>query len=222
MGTLFVRTAGMLMLLAHAGPGAVTAPVPTGTIEGRVTDVVTGQPLNDAEVSVVGTELSALTNTAGRYSLSGIPAGEHTVKVAVIGHRTQRKEVTVTAGWTTTVDFELRIALLELEEIVVTGVAGEVRRRRIGEADAVGGGRELRVRGDYAWMRNVSCCFFSGGRGRFNTESYAHIVENDFRLVSTSPLSTFSIDVDRASYANVRRFIQDGGGHPPTRSASRR
>ncbi len=41
----------------------------------------------------------------------------------------------------------------------------------------------------------------------FNTESYAHIVENGFLSVETNPLSTFSIDVDRASYANVRRFI---------------
>ena len=47
-----------------------------------------------------------------------------------------------------------------------------------------------------------------------NTESYAHIDENGFQLVSESPLSTFSIDVDRASYANVRRFIE-GGQRPP-------
>ena len=48
----------------------------------------------------------------------------------------------------------------------------------------------------------------------FHTESYAHIEENGFQLVSESPLSTFSIDVDRASYANVRRFIEDGQQPP--------
>ncbi|MXX68903.1 MAG: DUF3520 domain-containing protein [Gemmatimonadales bacterium] len=47
-----------------------------------------------------------------------------------------------------------------------------------------------------------------------NTESYARIEENGFRSVGESPLSTFSIDVDRASYANVRRFIQ-AGERPP-------
>ena len=47
-----------------------------------------------------------------------------------------------------------------------------------------------------------------------NTESYAHIEENGFQLVSEAPLSTFSIDVDRASYANVRRFIEDGQRPP--------
>ena len=49
---------------------------------------------------------------------------------------------------------------------------------------------------------------------KFNTESYAHISENDFRLVSASPLSTFAVDVDRASYSNIRRFIQDGERPP--------
>ncbi|MEX1231710.1 MAG: VWA domain-containing protein [Planctomycetaceae bacterium] len=41
----------------------------------------------------------------------------------------------------------------------------------------------------------------------FNTEAYDHIVENDFHLAAREPLSTFSIDVDTASYANVRRML---------------
>ncbi len=41
----------------------------------------------------------------------------------------------------------------------------------------------------------------------FNTESYSHIVENTFLKTIDNPLSTFSIDVDTASYANVRRFL---------------
>lgn len=44
----------------------------------------------------------------------------------------------------------------------------------------------------------------------FNTEEYNVIVENGFKKVSVSPLSTFSADVDTASYSNVRRFIDYG------------
>jgi Ca-activated chloride channel family protein len=44
----------------------------------------------------------------------------------------------------------------------------------------------------------------------FNTEAYAHIEDNRFHRVDADPLSTFSIDVDTASYANVRRFLADG------------
>ena len=43
-----------------------------------------------------------------------------------------------------------------------------------------------------------------------NTESYSEIAENDFHIAQNEPLSTFSIDVDRASYSNVRRFINNG------------
>lgn len=44
----------------------------------------------------------------------------------------------------------------------------------------------------------------------FNTEGYDHIVENNFLKVTDNPLSTFSIDVDAASYSNIRRFINQG------------
>jgi Ca-activated chloride channel family protein len=47
-----------------------------------------------------------------------------------------------------------------------------------------------------------------------NTEGYDHIAENGFIAVADDPRSTFSIDVDTASYANVRRFIE-GGSLPP-------
>lgn len=48
----------------------------------------------------------------------------------------------------------------------------------------------------------------------FNTEGYDHIAENDFVSTRTESLSTFSADVDTASYANVRRFIRDGSLPP--------
>jgi len=47
-----------------------------------------------------------------------------------------------------------------------------------------------------------------------NTEDYSVIQENSFKEVSKAPLSTFSIDVDAASYSNLRRFIQNGQKPP--------
>ena len=43
----------------------------------------------------------------------------------------------------------------------------------------------------------------------FNTEEYAAVTENGFRKVATDPLSTFSADVDTASYCNLRRMLND-------------
>lgn len=44
----------------------------------------------------------------------------------------------------------------------------------------------------------------------FNTEAYDHLTDNRFLSARQQPLSTFSIDVDTASYANVRRFLMEG------------
>jgi Ca-activated chloride channel family protein len=44
----------------------------------------------------------------------------------------------------------------------------------------------------------------------FNTEGYASVSENGYKNVRNNPLSTFSIDVDNASYSNIRRFINLG------------
>ncbi|MCP5531243.1 MAG: VWA domain-containing protein [Opitutaceae bacterium] len=49
----------------------------------------------------------------------------------------------------------------------------------------------------------------------FNTEDYAHTPETGFIRVADQPLSTFSADVDTASYANVRRFLNEGRLPPP-------
>ena len=50
--------------------------------------------------------------------------------------------------------------------------------------------------------------------GEFNTAAYDHILENPFLDAKSNPLSTFSIDVDTASYSNIRRFINEGNLPP--------
>ncbi|MGB1698587.1 MAG: vWA domain-containing protein [Nannocystaceae bacterium] len=54
---------------------------------------------------------------------------------------------------------------------------------------------------------------------RHSAEAYDHIAEREFSKVTDAPLSTFSIDVDTASYANMRRFLTQG--HLPPKDAIR-
>ena len=62
--------------------------------------------------------------------------------------------------------------------------------------------------------------FVAPPRGQpFNTEAYDYVADNDFLAAAQNPLSTFGIDVDTASYSNVRRFLQ--GGRRPPRDAVR-
>ena len=51
---------------------------------------------------------------------------------------------------------------------------------------------------------------YYGRNNNFNTEDYDGIAENRFKTTRDNPLSTFSIDVDAASYSNIRRFLNQG------------
>ena len=64
--------------------------------------------------------------------------------------------------------------------------------------------------GSYGFLEDSSLVYWPG----HNTEAYDRIVDNPFLDAAANPLSTFSIDVDTASYSNVRRFL-DNGGLPP-------
>lgn len=52
------------------------------------------------------------------------------------------------------------------------------------------------------------------GMEGYNTEEYRYIAENGYKRVADEPLSTFSVDVDTASYSNVRRMLREGSPVP--------
>jgi TonB-linked SusC/RagA family outer membrane protein len=108
--------------------GATTASAQaTGQITGVVSDAETGQPLQGAQVHIPDTSLGILANAQGRFVLLNVPAGEVLVRVLRIGYGTAEQTVTVTAGSTATVDFQMQPQAVELGQLVVTGY-GEQRR----------------------------------------------------------------------------------------------
>jgi len=104
----------------------------TGQVSGTVTNAQTGEPMSGAQVSIRGLQTGALTDQSGTYSIRGVPAGEHTLVVRLIGFGQRTRQIEVTSGQTTTADFEMREQAIEMEGIVVTGTAGGARRREIG------------------------------------------------------------------------------------------
>ncbi len=198
----------LALILAVADPAPSHAQSETGTVRGKVLAATANVGVAGAQVFLAGTTVGTLTDAEGGYSLSGVPAGERVVTVRLIGYRETSRPVTVAAGQTVTLDFTVERTAVRREETIVTGVAAAT-------PEAAPPFTVLRGPSSIsASARAMSLArpFHNTGH---NTESYAPIEENDFRLVSASPLSTFSIDVDRASYANVRRFIQ-AGERPPT------
>jgi len=104
----------------------------TGTVSGLVTRARTGEPVSGAQVQIVGTGIGAITDGQGRFEISQVPAGETEVQVQVLGYSTMSRTVNVPAGGVATVNFELAQEALALDEMVVTGVAGQARRREVG------------------------------------------------------------------------------------------
>lgn len=124
---------GIAALFACSGLEPITPQVPTSSIEGVVTDGTTGNPLSHAAVTLDGPgNRGVITDRDGHFVLAGLLDAVYAVKVVIIGFAPQERQVTVSAGETAVVDFALEVAAIDLHEIVATGVAGKVRRCRIG------------------------------------------------------------------------------------------
>jgi TonB-linked SusC/RagA family outer membrane protein len=99
-----------------------------GTITGHVTEARSGAPLTAATVTVQGTESGATTNQDGTYRIARVPAGSHTVIVRRIGYAPGTQTVTVSEGGAATADFALQVSAINLQQVVVTGTAGNQTR----------------------------------------------------------------------------------------------
>lgn len=103
--------------LAHAQAGG------TGTITGRVLNASNGTYLNNARVSLEGTDQVAFTNQYGEYTLNNVPAGTAKVRVFYTGFDAKTLNVSVAAGQTATQDLTLGTAVedtVQLETFTVS------------------------------------------------------------------------------------------------------
>ena len=125
----FAAIAAAVALLAGAGRLSAQG----GTITGRVTAQVTGQPLAEARVLGIQTTLAATTGEDGKFTLRNVPAGTVQLQVLRVGYQSVKQTVTVTPGQTTTADFVMQIAVAQLDEVVTTAT-GQQRKVELGNA----------------------------------------------------------------------------------------
>lgn len=121
-------SAALLALVASTG----WAQSQVGSIAGVVTDRIGGTPIPGAKVNVLNTNLSALTNQDGRYTIARVPAGTYQVQASIIGYGAATNTATVTAGGIENLDFALRPAAISLDAQVITGAGEEARVRESG------------------------------------------------------------------------------------------
>ncbi len=118
----FGQVLGLAVLTLFLGAGEVLAQ--TGRIEGTVRRTQTRDPLQGAQVTVVGTQLSGVTNQNGYFAIENVPVGTYDVRVQIIGYQSvTATNQQVTANLPATVNFSLNASILRIEGVVVTGVA---------------------------------------------------------------------------------------------------
>ncbi len=173
-------------------------------VTGTVIDE-TGQVIPGVAVTVKGTTRGTSTDIDGKYSIK-VSEKDRFLVFQFIGMVSVEEEI----ANRTVINVSMKSDMQELEEVVVVGY---------GKTQSIGG---IRIRGSRERKRaNVDMAYApsytladSYVHQNFNTEGYTTIHENGYKSVHNNPLSTFSIDVDRASYANVRRFLNQGTRPP--------
>ena len=159
------------------------------TISGFVYDQQDGKPIIGAEIKGKNNNKnSTIADQNGAFKLS-ISKNEKFIIIASIGYKI--KEVKIVSQ---PIKVYLERDKKALNEVVVIGYGSQ---KKMDLSASILSTQSLSIRNYQP-------------TGYYNTESYSAINENNFKSVKNDPLSTFSIDVDAASYSNLRRFIHNG------------
>jgi Ca-activated chloride channel family protein len=149
---------------------------------------------------------TVISDARGQATFVGILPGKYRITAELAGFTTAQAELTVAAGATERRAIAMSVGAIT-EGVTVTG-----------QSPTLDSSRGVRVGGNVSGVAGGTAAYHPGGwyEPRWhrdddrNAEKYSDHGENAFRTVSAEPLSTFSIDVDTASYSNVRRFLNEG------------
>jgi len=191
------------------------------TVTGKVTDEL-GEELPGVSILEKGTTNGTMTMVDGTFTINVSDSlstlifsyiGLETIEEKIIGRSIVNvslnnssgdiEEVVVTAYRISRQKMSLGYAVSTIQG-KVAGVSSGHKRifKRKNSNVAVGSSSKIMIRGSNSFQNAID-----DGK---NTEEYSPITENGYKDVKENPLSTLSIDVDNASYSNVRRFINSG------------
>jgi Ca-activated chloride channel family protein len=186
-----------------------------GTLSVTVLDNATHSPIKDATIEVIETKQKAKTDASGVATLAVVVgqtgSSTYTVKADHPSYIYQiQKNISVSANQTTNISFtlqagrekEMKMDFQLNQEALIDGHLTSRSNSGMGMSAPM-----------YA-RKGIGGGLAAFGEDDYNTEDYSSIAENEFKSARENPLSTFSIDVDNASYSNVRRFITQGSAPP--------
>ena len=165
---------------------------PERTVTGIVKDIQQ-MPVSGAIVSVKGSSIRTVTDSAGKFSIT-VPAYTKFVQVAAAGFVTRQ----IPLASANDIQITLQPQPLPISDAAVAYESAPKKR----------------VVNQFATM---SAPIGNSGaviRRSANTEAYKVVNETGFTIAGQQAVTTFAVDVDRASYSNVRRFLNNGNLPP--------
>jgi Ca-activated chloride channel family protein len=168
-------------------------------ITGTVTSADDKSVLPGVNVLVKGTKTGTVTDANGKFEIQA--SGTKPVLVfSYIGYIS--REINVKDK--SVIDVQLSPDIQSLQEVVVSGYS-TVNHSRKAKQTLSG-----KAAGIYSHSTAPAATMEMEEREIYNTEEYDAVRETGFREALKNPLSTFSIDVDAASYSNMRRYLNQG------------
>ena len=206
-----MRSLALAAVLSALAVGVWSTTQSVGTITGTVKNSA-GAPVSGAMIQITSRgsrPLTRISDATGAFTFERAPVADYDVKATLGGFKQFTARIKVTDGKATHLDI-----VLQTESVPETRdgkrLASELTRSARMEAPMEAMARILSPL-PASQMPIVGGPGWPGYPTRdFNTEAYDRIDDNAFRRVTQNPLSTFSIDVDTASYANIRRFLNNG------------
>jgi len=176
------------ILLAQSKPNLLT-------VTGKVSDNDTNEPLAGVSLTVQGKSQATVTDFEGNF-LINVEQGNMLV-FSLIGYETKNVRVNKPI-----INVSLKPDKQLVDEVVVTGMVRSERRL------------PNKLLNECSMDISYSTAPIHYSYDSQNNEEYSAFAENRFKDAKSEPLSTFSLDVDVASYSNVRRMINQGQKPP--------
>jgi Ca-activated chloride channel homolog len=163
-------------------------------VTGKVIDEL-GAAVTGVTITEKGSSSGTVTDAGGAYQIT-MSDGARTLVFSAVGYQTKEVKVKGRA----VVDVVLKASKAELQEVVVVGYGTR-------DMAAALSYEHKQMKGRVAGVQTNG--YYPNTPANINTEDYDNISENGFHKAVDEPLSTFSIDVDAASYSNVRRYLNN-------------
>jgi Ca-activated chloride channel homolog len=217
---------GFLALVVAVGFGASRAAraADFGKLSGKVQEASSSKPLSGATITVGTKGPAATSGPDGSYVLDKVPAGKQTVSCTLAGYKPQKRTVNIAPG----AELKLVFSLTVMAEPVPEEAAPEPKAKSEAKKESAAKSMDMEARPSAPPPPSsqpspsrakaamgapppapVATPVADDRKADLSAggEEYQEIRDNPFMMAAAEPVSTFSIDVDTASYANARRFL---------------